>query len=1184
MFKKSVIALILVGLLMPVFPVITFATEPTIITRSYTVADRQWYDQNPSKSEFTISTAGELAYFMHLGVGTAPVTFQNKTVKLGADIIWNDGIATETGFAPTTEQGSVIYKWIPYASETAEESWNQFRGVFDGQGHTVSGLYIAENNVKYSGFFSRVRGATIQNVSFVNSYHCLSGNISPSYAGMVVGSVPSSGCTFMNISVNAIQNHNVIGLNTYFGGICGGHSATLNTVAISFVNCTVRGQLEGVRAVGGILGGLCVEDTVSMTDCICYASISAASDLGGLTGRHAGGGSYTRCAFFGMLSGSGSSVLVTLRYNNLGVDQTSPLNNASCKQLSFQDCFYTTGRGVDQDYPVAPASTAVGYKISVGYTGIATPSEAYYRNGTVMEISAAIKAQFDNTNAGASFSFPAAGTDVVKLEGFQTKDETNVVCARFILSVKWGDVNPSNVSYVGFQTAVLNEYALGITDAVQTQSVGLYASVPSLFGQGSIGASSYGADALGTLSVEIPASGIQNMMVRATYRSAAGNDFHGAWTVLSIINGQDAGSTVISTVETDSSTEPETVAGLLRIAVDPGTNDYDLESLFPNSATIEEAYSESWVPLESTTVSLLYGTNHFQVICSDSGNTYQTHVSIHRRENYRVVFNSNGGSYIPPRLVTDGTVIPYNASVTPTRPGYTFQGWYREDGTRVYLGNTEIHGDMYFIAHWNQGTAFSASQTTPFTYTASSAALNIVWKDYANAFGERPERVLCTLTNTANHVAYSVEVRENSAFFVGSSPANATISTGAGSWTVKISGLSGTYTFVQSDLQSTSYSSFQSGTTVTNTISGYQPTFDQTAALYTANGRFYDLAGNVVVLKGVVTVNVGTVNFAGNTGKASLARLKAEGVNCIRITMQLRGAGNIGYLYQSGGTTPQTSARQAELMSSLRTAIDNATGMGMYCIADWGVLGENPTTEQTGAISFFTDLATVYRDNPYVLYEICNEPNIQSPMKWNTSVKPYAEAVIEEIRTIGARGIVIVAPNNYARNISEYTAYNQRSDDPIDYPIRTDCSYNVAYTFHIYAYNIRYNTGNPVKSFGWRMREAIEAGLTLVMTEFSPATSDIGAQSAGVMDASIPEANKYLNVALENDVNVFLFRYISHFASGNTSSQHMFVQGIVNDLNNGTWTESQLTECGAWFYHRVLRANGFIPVANFASG
>ncbi len=240
MFKKTVTACVLIGLLISVFPFVAFASEPTVIARPYTDADRQWYDLNPEATEFTISTPGELAYFMHLGELSEPITFQNKTVRLGADIVWNDGEATETGFTPSAAQGDVVYQWIPYAGNTETASWNQFRGVFDGQGHTVSGLYITGSDVRNSGFFSRVRGATVQNVSFVNSYHCLSGNLAHSYAGMVVGSVPSSGGTFLNVSVDAFQNHLCTGTDSYFGGICGGHSTAVNTVPVSFTNCTVR--------------------------------------------------------------------------------------------------------------------------------------------------------------------------------------------------------------------------------------------------------------------------------------------------------------------------------------------------------------------------------------------------------------------------------------------------------------------------------------------------------------------------------------------------------------------------------------------------------------------------------------------------------------------------------------------------------------------------------------------------------------------------------------------------------------------------------------------------------------------------------------------------------------------------------------------------------------------------------
>ena len=79
--------------------------------------------------------------------------FENTTVKLGADIVLNEGNASG---------------WI---NKAPEEEWYQidgFSGIFDGQGHTISGAYI--NGVgRYHGFFKTTRGSTIKNFALKNS-------------------------------------------------------------------------------------------------------------------------------------------------------------------------------------------------------------------------------------------------------------------------------------------------------------------------------------------------------------------------------------------------------------------------------------------------------------------------------------------------------------------------------------------------------------------------------------------------------------------------------------------------------------------------------------------------------------------------------------------------------------------------------------------------------------------------------------------------------------------------------------------------------------------------------------------------------------------------------------------------------------------------------------------------------
>ena len=69
---------------------------------------------------------------------------------------------------------------------------------------------------------------------------------------------------------------------------------------------------------------------------------------------------------------------------------------------------------------------------------------------------------------------------------------------------------------------------------------------------------------------------------------------------------------------------------------------------------------------------------------------------------HTITFNSNGGSYISPMSVSDGTTFAYIAPPTPVRSGYTFEGWYTDPSfTSTVSGNTAIYRDYTLYAKWS---------------------------------------------------------------------------------------------------------------------------------------------------------------------------------------------------------------------------------------------------------------------------------------------------------------------------------------------------------------------------------------------------------------------------------------------------------------------------------------------------
>lgn len=63
-------------------------------------------------------------------------------------------------------------------------------------------------------------------------------------------------------------------------------------------------------------------------------------------------------------------------------------------------------------------------------------------------------------------------------------------------------------------------------------------------------------------------------------------------------------------------------------------------------------------------------------------------------------FNSDGGSYVAPQFVTGNTIQPAD----PTRPGFSFEGWYEESGNRFTFGSP-LTSNITLTAHWKSNTS-----------------------------------------------------------------------------------------------------------------------------------------------------------------------------------------------------------------------------------------------------------------------------------------------------------------------------------------------------------------------------------------------------------------------------------------------------------------------------------------------
>lgn len=213
-----------------------------------------WAQTPPSKGDgsadkpYKISTAAELAWFRD------QVNSGNNRVSatLTEDIDLAEFCHAADGTTYTDE-----LSWTPI-------TW--FQGTFDGNGKTISNLYINATSA-FAGFFGHLAGGNIKNITFDNA-KVNSGNY---YTGILAGYAGS--CIFENIKT--LGNCSVEGKDIT-GGIAG--------IAVGNIsNCENHAEVKGMGSLGGILGIYYGSDN-SITSCANYGAVTGYRQVGGMVG------------------------------------------------------------------------------------------------------------------------------------------------------------------------------------------------------------------------------------------------------------------------------------------------------------------------------------------------------------------------------------------------------------------------------------------------------------------------------------------------------------------------------------------------------------------------------------------------------------------------------------------------------------------------------------------------------------------------------------------------------------------------------------------------------------------------------------------------------------------------------------------------------------------------------------
>ena len=287
---------------------------------------------------FLISTAAELAWFRDYVNGTivddgkaAGTTHPSASAMLTADIDLKN-------YCHAAEDGKELLSWIPIGNYS-----NRWEGNMDGQGHTISNLYIktAQKNVGFFGYTTD--GATIQDLIFDNAKveNVSTTNRKTNYTGILAGYAYGDSPSHIK-GIKTTNNCTVIGQDNT-GGIVG-------SAEINLENCENHSSVKGKSYVGGIAGDC---NGRNIKRCTNYGTVENNANsyyVSGIIGL-AYGTSIEDCANYGKITGCYAG----------GIAGMMMQNNSIQNVFSYGDVTKTNGNsGIIIGYVEGGTLTAKG--------------------------------------------------------------------------------------------------------------------------------------------------------------------------------------------------------------------------------------------------------------------------------------------------------------------------------------------------------------------------------------------------------------------------------------------------------------------------------------------------------------------------------------------------------------------------------------------------------------------------------------------------------------------------------------------------------------------------------------------------------------------------------------------------------------------------------------------------------
>lgn len=272
--------------------------------------------------------------------------------------------------------------------------------------------------------------------------------------------------------------------------------------------------------------------------------------------------------------------------------------------------------------------------------------------------------------------------------------------------------------------------------------------------------------------------------------------------------------------------------------------------------------------------------------------------------------------------------------------------------------------------------------------------------------------------------------------------------------------------------------------------------------------------GEPIVLHGMSSHGIQW--FPQYTSKGAIQATADYGANLFRVAM---------YTAENGYISNPSAVKR-----TLYNAVDAAISLDMYVIIDWHILSDsNPNQYLNESKAFFKEVSEKYKDNPAVIYEICNEPN--GGTNWD-AIYQYASEVIPVIRANSPNSIILCGTPTWSQDVDVVAA------KPLKFS-------NIMYTFHFYA-------GTHGQNLRDKVERALKAGTPIFVSEW------------GTCDAS---GNGGADFAASKVWIAFLNKHNLSWANWSLCDKQESASALVPGASSsGGWTEKDLTASGKFVF------------------